>query len=84
MERITAGFGHEAGAAGDVGAALLGRLAGEGMHLLALLGRKYAVVCTNPPYMGSKNMDATLKRYMWSNTTSRASATSTLLSLCVV
>ncbi len=22
------------------------------------------MVCTNPPYMGSKNMDATLKRYV--------------------
>lgn len=63
LERVARSFAREA-AAGDVGGQLLGREAGAGVHLLQLLGRRYAVVCTNPPYMGSKNMDAALKRYV--------------------
>ncbi|MFM7172588.1 MAG: Eco57I restriction-modification methylase domain-containing protein, partial [Caldilinea sp.] len=63
LERVGRSFAREA-AAGDVGGQLLGREAGAGVHLLQLLGRRYAVVCTNPPYMGSKNMDALLKRYV--------------------
>lgn len=63
LERVGRSFAREA-AAGDVGGQLLGREAGAGVHLLQLLGRRYAVVCTNPPYMGSKNMDAPLKRYV--------------------
>ena len=47
----------------DVGAQLLGREAGEGVHLLQLLDRKYAVVATNPPYMGSE-MNPGLRGYI--------------------
>ena len=32
--------------------------------LLQLLDRQYAVVATNPPYMGSKNMGVALQRYV--------------------
>jgi len=63
LERIARSFAREARGS-DVSAQLLGREAGEGVHLLQLLGRKYAVVGTNPPYMGSGNMDAPLRKYV--------------------
>jgi len=48
----------------DVATALFGREASQGVRLLQLLDRRYAVVVTNPPYMGSKNMDKPLKTYV--------------------
>jgi hypothetical protein len=63
LARVGRSFAREA-AAGDVGSRLLGREAGEGVHLLQLLDKRYSVVCTNPPYMGSTNMDAPTKRYV--------------------
>jgi len=63
MERTARSFAREAKES-DVAARLLGSEAGEGLHLLQLLDRKYAVVATNPPYMGSKNMDGLLKKYV--------------------
>lgn len=63
LERIERCLPREA-QEGNAGAQLLGHEAGEGLHLLQLLDRKYAVVATNPPYMGSKNMDAPLREYV--------------------
>jgi hypothetical protein len=61
LERVEASFHAEAGD-GDVAASLFGREAEQGVRLLRLLDRKYAVVVTNPPYMGIANMDVPLKR----------------------
>ncbi|HRJ42722.1 MAG TPA: hypothetical protein PL105_12630, partial [Caldilineaceae bacterium] len=66
LERIARSFAQEARQS-DVAAQLLGREAGEGVHLLQLLARRYAVLATNPPYMGSKNMDTPLKKYVESH-----------------
>ena len=63
LAQVARSFAAEAGET-DVAAALLGREAGEGVRLLTLLDRRYAVVVTNPPYMGSKNMDDLLKKYV--------------------
>lgn len=63
FERVARSFAAEAGDT-DVAAALFGREAEQGVRLLQLLDHRYAVVVTNPPYMGSKNMDAPLKRYV--------------------
>lgn len=63
LDRVAKSFAAEAGA-GDVAADLFGREAERGVRLLQLLDRKYALVVTNPPYMGSGNMDAPLKSYI--------------------
>lgn len=59
-------FGEEAR-----GAALVDRFfrrsAGRGLRVLDLLGRRYAVVVANPPYMGSKNMGSVLQEYVGDN-----------------
>jgi hypothetical protein len=64
LDRVAQSFHAEAGAADDVAAQLFGREAEGGVRLLQLLDRKYAVVVTNPPYMGSANMDVSLKKYV--------------------
>ena len=64
LERVAQSFRSEAGAGADVAAALFGREAAGGVRLLQLLDRNYAVVVTNPPYMGSGNMDMPLKKYV--------------------
>ena len=64
LERVARSFAAEAADADDVAMALFGREAGEGLRLLQLLDRQYAVVATNPPYMGNKNMDSLLKMYV--------------------
>ncbi|HYU73858.1 MAG TPA: BREX-1 system adenine-specific DNA-methyltransferase PglX [Ktedonobacteraceae bacterium] len=64
LDRIADSFKSEAGNTDDVSAALFGREAEQGVRLLQLLDRRYAVVVTNPPYMGSKNMDTPLKKYV--------------------
>jgi hypothetical protein len=64
LERIAASFQAEASESSDVAAVLFGREAAQGVRLLQLLDRRYAVVATNPPYMGSKNMNAPLKSYV--------------------
>ncbi len=64
IDRVAQSFHAEAGSVDDVAAQLFGREAEGGVRLLQLLDRKYAVVVTNPPYMGSGNMDAPLKRYV--------------------
>ncbi len=67
LDRIADSFKSEAGNTDDVSAALFGREAEQGVRLLQLLDRRYAVVVTNPPYMGSKNMDMLLKKYVEKN-----------------
>lgn len=37
------------------------------MMIYNILGQKYDVVCTNPPYMGSSNMNATLSDFVKKN-----------------
>jgi hypothetical protein len=64
LDRIAESFKAEAGNTDDVSAALFGREAEQGVRLLQLLDRLYAVVVTNPPYMGSKNMETLLKKYV--------------------
>src|SRR6266487_4405847 len=64
LDRVADSFKSEAGNTDDVSAALFGREAEQGVRLLQLLDRRYAVVVTNPPYMGNKNMDTPLKKYI--------------------
>jgi hypothetical protein len=64
LDRVAQSFAAESGNADDVAAQLFGREAERGVRLLQLLDRKYAVVATNPPYMGSKNMGMPLKKYV--------------------
>ena len=64
LDRIADSFKVEAGNTDDVSAALFGREAEQGVRLLQLLDRRYAVVVTNPPYMGSRQMDLPLKKYV--------------------
>ncbi|MBI4602616.1 MAG: hypothetical protein HY721_11715, partial [Planctomycetes bacterium] len=63
LERLKAHFASEAEAA-DPAQAFFGRSAGKALGLFDLLSRRYDVVAANPPYMGSKNMGPTLKRYV--------------------
>ncbi|PDW00255.1 BREX-1 system adenine-specific DNA-methyltransferase PglX [Candidatus Chloroploca asiatica] len=63
LDRVAHSFAAEAGD-DDVAARLFGREAEGGVRLLQLLDRTYAVVVTNPPYMGSKNMETPLKKYV--------------------
>ena len=67
LGRIEQSFAAEAHAGDDVAAALFGREAEQGVRLLQLLDRRYAVVVTNPPYMGSRNMDLRLRGYVERN-----------------
>ena len=64
LDRVAQSFASESGNADDVAAQLFGREAERGVRLLQLLDRKYAVVVTNPPYMGSRNMDMPLRSYV--------------------
>jgi len=64
LDRVAVGFAAEAGGADDVAVALFGRAVERGVRLLQLLDRQYAVVVTNPPYMGSKNMGSLLRGYV--------------------
>ena len=54
LERVAASFKSEAGNVNDISAMLFGREAGLGVHLMQLLDQQYAVIATNPPYMGDK------------------------------
>ena len=56
LDRVADSFKDEAGNIDDVSASLFGREAEQGVRLLQLLDRRYALVVTNPPYMGSKGM----------------------------
>lgn len=48
----------------DLAAAFFGEAASKGISLVDLLARRYDVVVANPPYMGSKNMGAILKKFV--------------------
>lgn len=63
LARLKRHFAAEAQAA-DLGQAFFGRSAHKGVRLFDLLAQRYDVVAANPPYMGSKNMGETLKRYL--------------------
>lgn len=60
LEELGKAFNREAREA-DLGRHLFGAEAGRGLDLLQLLGRRYDIVVTNPPYVGSRNYDSTLK-----------------------
>jgi hypothetical protein len=53
-------FNREAGEP-DLGRHLFGAEAARGLDLLQVLGRRYDVVVTNPPYAGNGNLDHKLK-----------------------
>jgi hypothetical protein len=67
LETIANSFKIEAGNTSDVSVALFGREAEQGMRLLQTLDRRYAVVVTNPPYLGSRHMNYQLKKYVEKN-----------------
>jgi hypothetical protein len=48
----------------DFSTRFFGETAEKGLTLFDFLSRRYDVVATNPPYMGSKNMGAVVKRYI--------------------
>lgn len=68
LTRLKMHFAGEAQAA-DLSQAFFGRSAEKGVRLFDLLARRYDVVVANPPYMGSKNMGAMLKKYVEQNHT---------------
>ena len=55
LDRLHEQFEREADAK-DLSTAIFGAEAEKGLDLIELLSRRYDVVATNPPYMGSKNM----------------------------
>jgi len=63
FNRLLAAFDAEA-QSDDVAARIFGREGEKGVGLVELLSRRYDVVCTNPPYMGSKNMEPVLKTFV--------------------
>lgn len=63
IDRLRQHFDVEAHSA-DAGAAFFGEAGAKGVSLVDVLSRRFDVVATNPPYMGSKNMGAILKRYV--------------------
>lgn len=63
MDRVIESFHAEVHNVNDIGAMLFGREAEQGVRLLQLLDRQYAVVATNPPYLGSRYMNPLLKKY---------------------
>ena len=63
LARLHEQFEREADAK-DLSTAIFGAEAEKGLDLIELLSRRYDVVATNPPYMGSKNMGQRLKAYV--------------------
>jgi Eco57I restriction endonuclease. len=64
FDRIADSFRAEASTKDDVSISLFGYEAERGVRLLQVLDRQYAVVVTNPPYLGSSYMEDSLKRYV--------------------
>ncbi|HEU5377902.1 MAG TPA: BREX-1 system adenine-specific DNA-methyltransferase PglX, partial [Ktedonobacteraceae bacterium] len=64
LDRVAASFHAEATRTDDVSMALFGREAERGVRLLQVLDGRYAVVATNPPYLGSAYMDDSLRKYV--------------------
>ncbi len=63
LARLREHFQNEASAP-DFSALFFGRDAEKSLTLVDLLSRRYDVVATNPPYMGSKNMGDVVKRHL--------------------
>jgi len=68
LARLSAHFREEFVSA-DFSTCFFGETAGKGLSLFDFLSRRYDVVATNPPYMGSKNMGPVVKRYVESHFT---------------
>jgi hypothetical protein len=64
LQRIIESFRSEEHNVDDITAMLFGREAAEGVKLLQLLDRQYAVVVTNPPYLGSRQMTPSLREFI--------------------
>jgi hypothetical protein len=64
LNRVTDSFKVEASNTDDVGAALFGWEAEQGVRMLQLLDNRYTLVITNPPYLRSRDMDGLLRRYI--------------------
>lgn len=63
LARLSAHFKEEFASA-DFSSRFFGETAGKGLSLFDFLSRRYDVVATNPPYMGSKNMGPVVKQYV--------------------
>jgi SAM-dependent methyltransferase len=63
IERLRAHFAREAKAS-NLTAALFGQAAERGLSLVDVLSRRYDVVATNPPFLGTKYMGARYKDYL--------------------
>jgi len=63
LDRLNEHFRTE-GAAPDFSSRFFGETAEKGLTLFDFLSRRYDVVATNPPYMGSKNMGPVVKHYV--------------------
>lgn len=63
VERLKKHFVTEA-APSDLAQFFFSRSASKGLVLLDLLSRRYDVVATNPPYMGSRNFGNTIHTYL--------------------
>ncbi|WP_201375472.1 Eco57I restriction-modification methylase domain-containing protein [Ktedonobacter robiniae] len=63
FKHIIESFHSEVHNVKDVSEMLFGREAEQGVRLFQLLDRQYAVVVTNPPYLGSAYMSSYLRKY---------------------
>jgi len=66
LERLRVHFREEITSA-NFSSRFFGEMAEKGLSLFDFLSRRYDVVATNPPYMGSGNMGPVVKRYMGSH-----------------
>jgi hypothetical protein len=66
FNRLLTAFEAEAQSS-DVTARIFGREGEKGVGLVEPLSRRYDVVCTNPPYLGSRNMGPMLKAFVAKN-----------------
>ncbi|MFH1148385.1 MAG: DNA methyltransferase [Pseudomonadota bacterium] len=66
LARLSAHFQEEFASA-DFSTRFFGETAGKGLSLFDFLSRRYDVVATNPPYMGSKNMGTIVKQHVESH-----------------
>lgn len=55
---------HEESESAEIGEGFFNSSAGKGLTLFELFSKRYDVVATNPPYMGSKSMGPVLKKYV--------------------
>jgi hypothetical protein len=63
-EQAIRSFLDEARARGEITEQVVAGEAQRGFAFMELCKRRYDVVCTNPPYMGSKNMGKVLKEFV--------------------